>query len=137
MAMVQDGHRESPKQFSGDRIRDNGSVAKQLLGHYYGKSGRSVVIDWSFFSRDTAFMEFARSLPVGQKESAYSSRAGENGMDMLAGLNNFAVTRTSANCYAVRDYYDFDLESPFASLKKDALNGAAKEFTVRSSGCDL
>jgi type II secretory pathway pseudopilin PulG len=116
-------------------IHDDGNVSRQLLRHYYGKSGRPVVIDWSFFSGDADFMAFARSRPVDGGEQVYAPRADADGMDMVLGLNHFAVSRTSADCYAVRDFYDFDPDSRLAGLKQAALDGKAEEFEIRSSGC--
>ncbi|MGO1319775.1 MAG: hypothetical protein ACTII7_07390 [Galactobacter sp.] len=135
LAVAGSDHQERPQHFSGDRIRDDGNVAKQLLAHYYGKSGRNAVIDWSFFAKDEHFMDFVRGLPVARGEHAYSAQAQRNGMDMVLALNNFAVARTSQHCYVVRDYYDFDPNSRFAGLQQDAARGAAKEFAVYASGC--
>ena len=137
IALVRGANIETPKHVEGERIRDDGGVPAQLLNHYYGRSGRDVVIDWSFFAKDQGFMEFARSLPVDRTEHAYSAVLDKNGAEMVLALNNFAVTRTSQNCYAVRDYYDFEANSRFAALKQDAQDGKAKEFTIRASGCEL
>lgn len=122
---------ERPYLVSGIRVADSGSVANQLLNNYYSKSGKQVVIDWSFFARNAKLKTWAYALKVDGYGS-YASTSEADGNDMFLALGTFSVWRNSANCFVVTDIYDF---APWYPQYWDAKLGAAKVFKVYASGC--
>jgi hypothetical protein len=101
-------------------------------------NGRPVVIDWSYFTKSASFVQSAKNLPVN-KPSPYRNTPNT---DMFYALGTFTVTRTSSNCYAIFDHYDF---TPSREVKK-ALDtvltlphwtyqlSGSREFDVHASG---
>jgi hypothetical protein len=122
-------------QYHGARIADSGSVAASLFGHYLTGHGEEVVIDWSYFSRNSSFVQKAKSLQIGQLVSGW--RAPFN-TDMYAALGHFTIERDTADCYLVYDHYDFDWHSAeqylvFYPLWAVQILGA-QEFVEHASG---
>jgi hypothetical protein len=122
-------------QYRGSRIADSGSVAASLLGHYLGGIGDQVVIDWSYFSRNSSFVSEAKSLRIGQVVSGW---APSSGTDMYNALGHFTIARDTADCYLVYDHYDFYWDSAkeylvFFPLWAIQIFGA-REFDIHASG---
>jgi hypothetical protein len=126
---------ESAEPVAGAYIVNDGAIYNQLLNHYYDKTGTPVNIDWTLFSTDVSFVEWARSLSLNNTEESYASSSANDGFDMWASLGTFAVRRTSEHCFVVRDVYDFNIMSPEVVQALDGLTGAARTFEVNASGC--
>ena len=89
------------------------------------------------FWQSPRFIRTAYSVPVG---GYFEYEATEQGgtRDLWLSLRKFSVTRTSQNCFYVKDYYNFDHDDPNWILK--ALSYApdfklARPFDVVASGC--
>ncbi len=122
-------------QYRGSRIADSGSVAASLLGYYLGGLGGQVVIDWSYFSRNSSFVQKAKSLRVGEFVSGW---AAPSDTDMYYALGHFTIARDTVDCYLVYDHYDFDWDSArkylvFFPLWAIQIFGA-REFDEHASG---
>lgn len=134
------GSKPSPQQdtcvqFHGSRIADSGIVAASLFGHYLTGHGEEVVIDWSFFSGNSSFVQEAKSLKIGEFVIGWEA---PHNTDMYAALGHFMIERDTADCYLVYDHYDFDWRSvkeylaffPFWAVQ---ILGA-REFDEHASG---
>ena len=128
---------EQPKVYEGQPISDS-DVSTQLIQWYYGGDGAPVVVAWSYFARDQRLMSELRALefPLGYK--TYQSNPADDG-DIYYSLGAFTIARTSANCFAIKDSYDFFPNKwanvPYIFSWLDTFFAGAKPFTVQSSGC--
>lgn len=124
---------ETPKKYDGMALSD-GTVSINLYNHYYDRSGKSVILDWSYFEGDRRLVGALKSLKGPGEYEIYNSNPVDDG-DIFWALGRFEINQTSEHCYIVADKYDFDVKGPYATLAIDAQLGAAKPFEVRSSGC--
>ena len=131
----------SPQQCqkpSGTFIPDQRSVAYALYDHYMWASGTPVVIGWSFFTSSASFVKFAKGLTVNQPQLYRNAP----NTDMFWALGTFTVTRTSADCYAIYDHYDFTPNSSLPKLPDTILTlpewayqlSGAQDFNVYAAG---
>jgi len=139
---------EQPYPVTGRTAHVNPEVPmwKQLLNYYYNnKDGGAVVIDWAFFGQPGShFVKwlYDQNIPIDSNPSltkgsstsrGYEATIANDGDDMFFSLAKFDVWRTSENCFAIHDTYDFDLRYP--SLMFDAATGAAHVYEIYASGC--
>jgi hypothetical protein len=106
-----------------------------LLGHYLAGHGAPVVIDWSYFRRNSSFVNEARRLQIGHLVSGWSAPWNT---DMYAALGGFTIGRDTVNCFLVYDHYDFDPRRNWKNLVYFPLwarqVAGAREFVIRASG---
>lgn len=113
----------------------------KLFGHYLKGGGGQVVLDWDYFTRDSAFVTKAKGLKVGDFVSGWSAPVSDK--DLLLGLGGFTISHPSASCWIASDSYDFTPSA--ANLKQVAQFavywplwvyqiGTAQDFPVRASG---
>jgi len=108
-----------------------------LADHYFGGTGEAAVLPWGMFWQSPRFIRTAYSVPVGGYFEYEATEQGDT-RDLWLSLRKFSVTRTSQNCFYVKDYYNFDHDDPNWILK--ALSYApdfklARPFDVVASGC--
>ena len=130
---------EEPVKVEGLFLPNDGRIVwDSLLNHYYAikNAGKAVVIDWTFFSENATFVDFAYTLPIDEanhpNHTSFSFDESEN-WDMYLSLRTFDVKRTSENCFMISDTYDFGWDYP--TYMVDGWTGAAKPFPIHSSGC--
>jgi len=104
-----------------------------MLHHYLYGGGQPVLLDWRYFSSSTAFSSFAQSLNVG----ALAPYVFPQDSDLFFSIGHFTVYRTSDQCYAIHDYYNFDPTSLAHKLYLPLwllTYVGASDFAVNSSG---
>jgi hypothetical protein len=94
----------SCEQFQGACYADQGLLDVLMFNHYLDGSGQPVVLDWKYFSDSPAFTSFAQGLSIGA--SAYYAFPKDS--DLYFSIGTFSVMRTSDQCYAIHDYYNFN-----------------------------
>lgn len=126
---------ETCRQFRGTRIADSGTLGASLFGHYLSGHGDEVVIDWSYFRRNSTFVTKAKSLRIGESVSGWSA---PSTTDMYLALGHFTIKRATKECYEVYDHYDFDWDTAIEYVVFYPLWGiqlyGAREFDEHASG---
>ncbi len=126
---------EPPEAPQRDYIANDGKVALNLYNHYYLGNGRSVQIEWDYFSNNNIFVDRVKNgnIPIG-KTAQYETLNYGGGIDMYLALRNFSIKRTSESCYTIFDWYDFEWKDYPIQRAHEELKWA-KPYSVHSSGC--
>lgn len=144
---------ESPVKYSGDTnlnywSRSPFPMGYALFDHYLWGEGRAVVLDPDRVAATRGFRAKVKSLTIDENASALWTPPRDS--DLFYAVGTFTLTRTSENCWALYDFYDFRVDytkakSPedWAKVMADSLHfpywayelGGAAPFDVYSSGC--